>query len=281
MSKEKTIPSEQKNLIEGLLSKVQNMSDEDFKKILNMGAGFHNYSFFNKLLIMAQGASQVAGFKAWQNKYKRKVKKGSKAIRILAPKMAYQIKVGGDWEFTTWKKHKNHNGEKRQFPTDYIAVPVFDIKDTEGEDLPEVMTKKSNLKYEQVLNAAEKLGYTVESRPLEYNLGGYITEGKQIVINSNRNEAANVGTLIHEMCHGELGHVDTKHDHSYELCEQQAETATYLVCQALGVDRNSVFYLKSWKLSEDIMKDFQELSGVANKITRAIQGNAMAFITSK
>ena len=98
MSKEKTIPSEQKNLIEGLLGKVQNMSDEDFKKILNMGAGFHNYSFFNKLLIMAQGASQVAGFKAWQNKYKRKVKKDEKKRRktTKSEKKNQRKKTGGN-----------------------------------------------------------------------------------------------------------------------------------------------------------------------------------------
>jgi hypothetical protein len=271
------MPEEQLNKIIGLLSRVQNMTDDEFKKILSMGAGFHNYSLFNKILITIAGGSQVAGYEKWQ-KLKRQVRKGSKAIKILAPRMSYSIKVGGEWQFTTWKKHKEFNGEKRSFPTAFIAVNVFDIKDTDGEELPEMMTKKSDLKLSQVLQAAEKLGYTVESRPLEYDMGGYIEADKKITLNSNRNEAANVGTLIHEMCHGEMGHTDTNNSHSYELNEQQAESATFLVCQALGVERNSEFYLKSWKMSENILADFQQISSVANKIVRAIEGNAKHFL---
>jgi hypothetical protein len=274
------MPLEQENQLVGLLSAVNNMTDEEFKKILNLGAGFHNYSLFNKMLIAFNGGSQVAGYEKWQ-KLKRQVKKGSKAIKILAPRMSYSIKVGGTWQYTTWKKHKEFSGEKRSFPTAFLAVNVFDIKDTEGEALPEVMTPKSEIKFNQVLMAAEKLGYKVTMQAMEYECGGYITGDKEIFINSNRSETANVGTLIHELCHGECGHTDTAVDHAYELKEQQAETATYLVCQSLGIDRNSVFYLKSWKLSENIMKDFQMISSVSSKITRAINGNARDFITSE
>ena len=54
--------------------------------------------------------------------------------------------------------------------------------------------------------------------------------------------------------------------------EQQAETATYLVCKVLGIKRKSVFYLKSWGLSENILKDFQKVDRVAKKIIKSLGG---------
>jgi len=227
-------------------------------------------------LIVFAGGSQVAGFKQWKEKG-RWVKKGSKAIKILAPRMLYQVMKNGEWSKVGRVAHKNHKGQKRAFPVSFFTVNVFDIKDTDGKDLPEPMTEKSRIKYSEVLAAAERLGYTVESKPLEFNLGGYINQ-KGIVVNSNRQESANVGTLIHELAHGELGHVDTNSDHSRELAEQQAETVTYMVCQELGVERKSEFYLKSWKLSEDIMKDFSGLHKVATKLINEIRSNSARFI---
>jgi hypothetical protein len=283
MEKEKEVmkmPLEQENQLVGLLSAVNNMTDDEFKKILNLGAGFHNYSLFNKMLIAFNGGSQVAGVKKWET-LGRKVNAGAKKIKILAPLMSYMVLDGKNWRYTNWKEHKSWKGKKKQFPRAFTTCEVVDIADTDGAALPEVMTQKSDIKYSQVLAAAEKLGYKVEMKAMEYDCGGYITGDKEIFINSNRSESANVGTLIHELCHGECGHTDTAADHTYELKEQQAETATYLVCQSLGIERNSVFYLKSWKLSENIMKDFQMISGVASKITRAVNGNARHFISSE
>jgi hypothetical protein len=273
---ENKLPEEQKAVIEGLLNKVQSMSDDDFKTMLTGMAKFHRYSFYNQCIIYASGGSQVAGFNAWKEK-ERFVKKGSKAIKILAPRMLFQVYKNGSWSKVGKVAHKNFKGQKRAFPVSFFTVNVFDIKDTDGKDLPEPMTEKSNIKYSEVLAAADRLGYSVESKPLEFNLGGYINQ-KGIVVNSNRQESANVGTLIHELAHGELGHTDTNSDHTRELAEQQAETVTYIVCQQLGVERKSEFYLKSWKLSKDIMKDFSQLNKVAQKLINEIRSNSLRFI---
>jgi hypothetical protein len=139
------------------------------------------------------------------------------------------------------------------------------------------MTPKSPIGYGEVEKAAFNLGYKIEKRPLEFNLGGYIYK-KEITLNSNRSESANVGTLIHELAHGELGHNDTQCDHAQDIREQQAETVTYMVCLELGIERNSQFYLKSWGLSENIIQDFAVLSKVANKLVREIRSNSMRYI---
>ena len=48
---------------------------------------FHNYSFNNTLLIAMQkpDASLVAGYNKWKDEFERHVKRGERAIKILAP----------------------------------------------------------------------------------------------------------------------------------------------------------------------------------------------------
>ena len=58
------------------------------KKILKITAEFvkfHSYSFNNTLLIAMQGGQLVAGYNKWRDDFHRNVKKGEKAIKILAP----------------------------------------------------------------------------------------------------------------------------------------------------------------------------------------------------
>jgi len=59
---------------------------ETFRAYLSAQARFHKYSFGNVLLILSQkpDATRVAGYRTWQS-LDRQVKKGEKAIRIIAP----------------------------------------------------------------------------------------------------------------------------------------------------------------------------------------------------
>src|SRR5436853_2087457 len=66
---------------------VAAIQDSDtFRAYLTAQARFHHYSFGNVLLILAQkpDASHVAGYRSWQA-MGRQVKRGEKAIRIIAP----------------------------------------------------------------------------------------------------------------------------------------------------------------------------------------------------
>jgi hypothetical protein len=274
------IPAKQKQVIENLLNRVKTMSSDEFRGMLDSFKKFHNYSFYNKCLIYSAGGSQVAGFNKWKDLKRYVVAKDKHqigAITILAPSILHQVLVDGKWEKTTEYKFKQFNGPKRKFPVGFFGVQVFDIKDTDGEPLVEPMTKKSDISYSRVEEVAIKLGFTVEKRPMEFNLGGFIS-GKDITINSNRQESANVGTLIHEMSHGLLGHTDTQCDHGTDLKEVQAETVTYIVCQELGIERNSEFYLKAWGMSDNVMMEMATLSKVALKIINEVRGNAGRFI---
>ena len=77
-----------KEITERLEQGVKEMfTSEMYTKYLQTMSQFHNYSFNNTLLIAMQkpDATLVAGYQAWQKKFKRQVKRGEKGIQIIAP----------------------------------------------------------------------------------------------------------------------------------------------------------------------------------------------------
>ena len=79
-------------LIEKLTDGIANLASSDkWQSYLEFQSRFHSYSYNNALLIASQAhnATQVAGFNAWK-KLGRNVRKGEKAIFILAP-MVYKV----------------------------------------------------------------------------------------------------------------------------------------------------------------------------------------------
>src|SRR5207302_46606 len=72
---------------ERLAEAVERMADsETFAAWLRARAAFHEYSWSNVCLIVAQrpNATRVAGYRAWQ-KLGRQVCKGERSMKILAP----------------------------------------------------------------------------------------------------------------------------------------------------------------------------------------------------
>jgi hypothetical protein len=72
--------------LKSLIAQLEAGHSETLTAYLNVMSRFHRYSFFNVLEIARQcpTATRVAGMYAW-NQLGRRVKKGEKGIRILAP----------------------------------------------------------------------------------------------------------------------------------------------------------------------------------------------------
>ena len=245
--------------VKNLLEEVKELTPEKFQTILDSLARFHNNSFYNQIILCFAGCSQVAGYKKWKE-LGRTIKRGEKAVWILAP---WFKKVKAEKEGEEQKK------KELKLLSGFFSVPVFDISQTEGEPVKRGITIGSDIDFEELRKATEKAGWTVVFKPLEIATGGYVTsENGEITLNSNLDELENTGTLLHEWVHKELKHPNN--GTPYEVREQQAETATYLVCKVLGIERKSVFYLKSWGLSENILKDFGNVNKVAKKIISAL-----------
>ncbi len=83
------------------------------------------WSWHNQLLVALCGTVDARGIKQW-NKIGRKVKKGAKAIWILAPCIKKVPEEGDTGE-----------EKERQIVYGFRSVPVFAAEDTEGDALPE------------------------------------------------------------------------------------------------------------------------------------------------
>ena len=228
--------SNRPDLVEKLTEGIARLTTSDeWQRFLDYQSRFHSYSFGNVLLIAAQchEATRVAGFRAWQ-RMNRFVRKGEKAIWILAP-MVY--------------KNAEPEGDDDRVIRGFKYVPVFDISQTDGEELPVVTNRLSgddpNGLFVQLITVAQSLGFCVEDADMERGVNGDCNyKLKRIRVEVTNSPAQRVKTLAHEIAHAIL------HE-NYEdrrLAELEAESTAYVVCQTLGLDSSdySFGYVASW-----------------------------------
>jgi hypothetical protein len=232
--------------------------------------GLSRYSASNQMLISLDCWSRgitptyVAGFRAFLD-LNRCVRKGEKAIRILAPVTVKQRDVNGE-----------ETGEKVFFRT----VPVFDVSMTDplpGKEpvrlappsQPITGDSHHHLIAPLVAHAAE-LGYTVEFRQLPDDgpAGWCDPTSKQIVVATGPANRQ-VRTLTHEIAHGHgLGYAEL----GRERCEVLVDCVTYCVLGAVGLDVSgeSIPYVAGW--GEDGALDaIREYAQTIDTIARRIE----------
>ncbi len=221
-------------LLEKLTEGISNLaSSEQWQHYLDFQSRFHRYSYGNVLLIAAQchQATRVAGFNAWR-KLNRSVRKGEKAIWVLAP-MVY----------------KNADAEDERMIRGFKFVPVFDVSQTDGEELPTVCNRLEGDDpaghYATLLSVASAIGFRVEDHEFDGPTNGDCCHSDhRIRVESRNTPAQRVKTLAHEIAHALLhGNFDSR-----ALAELEAESTAYVVCQALGVDSGdySFGYVATW-----------------------------------
>jgi antirestriction protein ArdC len=253
---------------ERLAASLQQLwSSEGWKRWAKARRMFRSYSFANTLLIAMQcpEATYVAGFRTFE-KLGRKVRRGERALRIVAPRTFYAER---EQEDGTTKR------EKRIY---FVHVPVFDISQTEGEPLVspigDIEGDSHGDHIENLVRYAAELGYSVDFRPVAGNCGGWCAyESKQIVIDSTGSVNEQLATLAHELAHA-MG-ASTK-AHGREHAEVIAEAAAHLALAGLGVDisERSTGYLAGWaeKLGIDALRDNAK---VIDELARRIEKAAM------
>jgi antirestriction protein ArdC len=203
---------------------------------LDFQSRFHSYSFGNVLLIAAQRptASRVAGFHAWR-KLGRHVLKGEKAIWILAPMVYKRDDAAAD--------------DDERVIRGFKYVPVFDVEQTDGEELPSVCNRldgddPSGI-FARLVSVAQSLGFTVEVTELPGSTNGDCSHLEhRIRVRVGNSPAQQVKTLAHEIAHAIL-HADYD---NRALAELEAESTAYVVCNSLGIDSSdySLGYVSVW-----------------------------------
>jgi len=238
-------------------------STDNFRAYIKMMSTFHDYSFTNMLLITRQKpeATRVAGYVAWK-RLGRVVKKGEKGIIILAP---------------NFKKTTNDAGEeenKKYFRYAY----VWDVSQTEGDPLPEysVATSEQENKY---LTSLETIVRDTFGIVLEYEAGlnsfGVSSIGK-IRVCAGMSPAESFRTLVHELAHEILHTRANRATLDPAFKETEAETVTFIVCDALKMNTDSsVKYLALWSKTDDIVSHLERVRQCSATILKALQEPAV------
>lgn len=249
------------------------LTSEGWRRWIRVRAtnGLARYSLRNQWLIAIEchrrtiTPTYVAGFRAFLQ-LNRCVRKGERAIRILAPVVVEQRDRDGE-----------KNGEQRVF---FRTVPVFDVAMTaplpgaepvplsppaqpiEGDSHANVIAPLAEL--------GRELGYGVEFRELpEGGPGGWCDcEHKQIVVGAGPANRQ-LRTLVHELAHAlGLGY----EDYGRQRAEVLVDCVTYVVCASVGLDvgGESIPYIAGW--GEDGALDaIREYAETVDAIARRIE----------
>lgn len=256
------------------------LSEDGFRAWLDARALFHNYSMNNTLLILAQrpDATRVAGASTWR-KLDRMITKGERAMRVFAPK-TWAVSCSKDAPGAFWNERRNEYTRKI---TVFDLVPVFDVAQTNGADLPEPpavqpLTGDSHAHLIPRLEAlAAELGYTVSYDDDLKGCGGFCDPAGHRIVVGPGEPNARVRVLTHELAHA-LG--ITYESHTRAQAELIVESVTYVVLRGQGLDTAgvSVTYVAGWTAGEaqGIAAFASDLDAVARRIEKALEDEPVA-----
>ena len=265
---------------------------EKYKTYLNTMSKFHNYSFNNTMLIAMQKpeATLVAGFKAWQKNFDRHVKKGEKGIRILAP-APYKIKEEQEkLDPVTGEIMLDKNGMpiteevEIKIPA-FRVVPVFDVSQTDGKELPDIGVNElsgSVEDYEDFMQALTEVSpVPITYEDIDGDAKGYFhTTDHRIAIQEGMSQSQTVKTAIHEVAHAKLHDrernqdIDAVLDKDRNTKEVEAESVAYTVCQHFGIDTSdySFGYIAGWSSDRDMKELKSSLDTIRKTASELITG---------
>ncbi len=237
MKKEDAVELADKCLKE-LAASLEQGQTEVLEKYLSALARFHHYSFGNMMMIVTQfpDASKVAGFHTWR-KLGRWVKQGESGIAILAPI------IGRKKEDAELNNRGDASLDKVNPVFGFKAVQVFDISQTEGEDLPTLSEICGSPGFNLVCleGVYQTLNIKLETRPMPEGTRG-VSLGGHIVVKEGLDTSMRFRVLAHELAH-ELLHRDIVGDEvikNHKLIETEAESVAFVVCKAHGIDTQAL-----------------------------------------
>ena len=220
------------------------------------------------IALQCPGASTVMGYRAWQAQG-RQVRKGEKSIKILAP---------------CFRKVENkETGEDEKKLVYFRTVAVFDVSQTEGEEVPSPCQRleggDSEL-FDRLRAYSEKQGVDVELISIPGSTNGYYDcVGRHIRIEKTNSQAQQTKTLAHEIGHSLLHSDLSRDEQSREDRELEAESVAFVVCAHFGLDTSSYSfgYVAHWKgegAKEGLKKSAKRIADAAKKIINALEGTS-------
>jgi antirestriction protein ArdC len=252
---------------EQLVAALQRGHSEALTLYLKAIGRFHHYSLHNVLLIASQkpNASYVAGFRTW-NELGRFVRKGEKGIMILAPIVHRKA-----------QKDEEEAEEISRSIAGFRAAFVFDISQTDGEDLPQIgaVTGDPSDYTDRLRRFASEQNIAVEYSA-EIAPARGTSYGGRIALLPGQSPAEEFSTFAHELAHELLHRGDRRAVTSKSVRETEAEATAFVVCQGIGLETGSAAsdYIQLWNgnvelLTESLTYIRQAASQMLEVLTRS------------
>lgn len=223
------------------------------------------WSLANKIIMAMHGTSDARGFKQW-NEANRYVKKGSKAIYILAPWISKR-------ESARREEEEENPVHISQVLKGFLAIPVFKVEDTDGKDLD---YQKLELPKLPLLDVAKSWG--IDVAPVAYQGGwyGYYQQEKDVIRLATPSEK----TFFHELSHAAhkriLKTLVNGQDWKQEIV---AELSAQTLCHVFGMNGenttgNSYEYISFYaeKAKKDVGVVCVSVLGDVEKVLNLIVG---------
>jgi hypothetical protein len=220
--------------VKSLIEQLEAGHSDALTAYLDAMSRFHNYSFGNILEIARQKptATRVAGLYAW-NQLGRKVKKGEKGIRILAPIIGIKRKRDEEAE-------KDITKQNTRVLVGFRNAYVFDVSQTDGTELPTMREMRGTVgeNRDRILAFIKEQGIElVFTEKIAPALG--ISYGGRIAILPGQSEAEEFSTLVHELAHEMLHKADRRTTTTKVVKETEAEAIAFVIGKAVGLDTGS------------------------------------------
>ena len=217
--------------LKSLIEQLEAGHSDALTAYLDAMSRFHNYSFGNILEIARQrpSASRVAGMYAW-NQLGRRVKKGEKGIRILAPIIGIKRKSDEEAE-------KDITKQNTSVLVGFRNAYVFDVEQTEGVELPTMREIYGDVgeNHNRLLSFIERQGIElVFTEKIAPALG--MSYGGRIAILPGQSKSETFATLLHELAHEMLHKAERRTTTTKVVRETEAEAIAFVVGKAVGLE---------------------------------------------
>jgi hypothetical protein len=215
-----------------LIEQLEAGHSEGLTAYLTAMGRFHNYSLGNILEIARQRplATRVAGMYAW-NQLGRRVNKGEKGIRILAPMIGIRRKKDSEAE-------KDITKQNQPVLVGFRTAYVWDVEQTSGAELPQLNERVKG----EVGEYRERLIDFIIAQGIELEFKESIAPalgmsyGGKIAILPGQSAAEEFGTLVHEAAHEFLHKSERRTATTKTVRETEAEAIAFVVSQTIGLD---------------------------------------------
>ena len=263
---------------------------EKYARYLKVMSQFHHYSFNNTLLIALQrpDATLVAGYRAWETKFNRHVRRDEKGIQIIAPAPFRTTRRREKTDPETGLTVLGRDGQPETeevtlvLPRFRVSV-VYDLAQTEGEPLPELGAGELHAdveNYGTFLRAISAVApVPIRFAAIEGEAKGYYDNGaKEIVIREGMSEMQTMKTAVHETAHALLHDRDFLKRQGLEkdrmTREVEAESVAFVSLAHFALDTSdySFPYIAAWSSGREAKELKTSLNTIRETAAEIIDG---------